>query len=766
MALGTASYMALTTATTLTFSRVQPGVADPSAVFRVAARRRAQGFDMSELSFSRPELEVLQSAVPGTLAQIAGYGTFDVAARTNQGMRVLRIAAVSSGFFDLLGVRGYGRLECAPSCTEHGIVLTARTASALGTPASAAVGGVIRLNGTPWTVQGVTATFAGFVNEPVDGFVALNEIAGLGVAGDWLTERSKWIQVVARVVRWRDLVTASTNIRDAIRSEPVDFDPMSVRLEALNIELGSMRDRRATLLLLAESASVALLVLLLSNVAQLFLIRQLANSDTLAIQIALGASHARLAVEALVQAAVPMLCGTLSGLVGGWLLASSIIVPRLGIPHDQLAGHGDLLVMSLPVIAGILAAALPVCFASLRSDARVMVDASRHGSRRLSRLSELLLAVQVAFAAVTLVVTVSSTATVIRAVRDGVGYDAHHLYSVSSVLRMAKPNGEVMRRLAAQLQRANTGMEVSLVNSVPTKTFVTSLIYVRSASHPITQFNAEIHGVDDKFFDVTRVGTRVLEPVHGQWRSGEQVIVLSDSAFKLVTGSVRGAGACISVSGPDTPCQRVVAVAQAANFRGASNSNAVAVYRPLDSLQDRTLSVLVRSTLPAGQALDVIRGMVRDALGDGDALEVSSVQSGIDAQIAPWRDGLLLLVWFSALGTVVAAVGVGGLAFRVAAQRRRHMALALALGASQLRVFGIALSRLAVLSLIAVVAGTTIGAVALEKLVPHTSGGDGIGGLAFVISALIGCISIGVGMMPSLLTVSRVSPAEVLKNAG
>jgi putative ABC transport system permease protein len=99
----------------------------------------------------------------------------------------------------------------------------------------------------------------------------------------------------------------------------------------------------------------------------------------------------------------------------------------------------------------------------------------------------------------------------------------------------------------------------------------------------------------------------------------------------------------------------------------------------------------------------------------------------LDRQLRPWRLGTTLLTLFSALALGVAAVGLYASFAHAVAERRREMAIRLAIGARPSGLVGLVLREALALAAVGVVAGAVAAVIAgrgVQSLLFETAPSD------------------------------------------
>jgi putative ABC transport system permease protein len=140
------------------------------------------------------------------------------------------------------------------------------------------------------------------------------------------------------------------------------------------------------------------------------------------------------------------------------------------------------------------------------------------------------------------------------------------------------------------------------------------------------------------------------------------------------------------------------------------------LYFPFAQRTDDAFDILVRGALPAAQLIEIVR---RDVafLDPGLAPYATGTLDGaLRDQTATDRFGSLLLSVFAVLALGLAGVGIYGVMAFFVSQRRREMAIRLALGATPRSVGGLVIRHGAAMLLLGGIAGTIGAALAARVL--------------------------------------------------
>ena len=260
-----------------------------------------------------------------------------------------------------------------------------------------AIGQVIRLNGVPATIVGVTdREFFGLeVGRTFDVAVPLAMEALMRGADSVLDSAgTNFLSIVARLKAGQSLTTASDELRrvqPTIREATLGPWDRSVAeryltspFAAVPAALGSSALRRAygrPVLIIAAIVAAILLIACL-NIANLLLARALARRSQVSVQLALGAARTRIMRQQLMESLILAAGGALLGL-GVASIGSRFLVDQLASPVNRvfLDLSLDWRVLTFTIAIATASALLFGLFPAWRAAGAPPIDALRHHGR-------------------------------------------------------------------------------------------------------------------------------------------------------------------------------------------------------------------------------------------------------------------------------------------------------------------------------------------------------------------------------------------------
>jgi len=148
---------------------------------------------------------------------------------------------------------------------------------------------------------------------------------------------------------------------------------------------------------------------------------------------------------------------------------------------------------------------------------------------------------------------------------------------------------------------------------------------------------------------------------------------------------------------------------------------------PFASGGPRIQGLLLRTTGPIESIEGAIRRLVVDGRTDLPFLRVRPYTELMEPQIRPWRNGTALLALFSGLALVVAAVGLYAAFAHSVGERRREMAVRIAIGARPGGVLLMILREATMLAFGGILCGSVAAMIAarwVQSMLFGTSGSD------------------------------------------
>jgi predicted permease len=734
VAVGAGGLTAVFTAADHLLLRPVAGIDDPASL--VTLRLGSSDGPRPSWPVSHPEFEELRDGLAG-IGAVGARAVRDVNMGAPEGGSALRgrVAIVSTDWFAILGApleAGRWPTPAAdPALAGQGeIVLSERTARTLAPSAVEAIGRTIDVDGAPHRVVGVAGGgFEGIETAvPVAGwlgasaFVALDpEATAIGIFAS--RHSGRWETLVVRSdpgVTAEDVGTRAERVRQAaVEAELLGTTTMVSHFlyradPGVGLDPGLRGSVRRTVLYLGSAAGL-LLLLCAANVGNLALARVEARRGQLSLRRALGAGRWRLLRQQLAESGLLAGIGGLGalGVAGlGVTVLSRVRLDEYGAALDglELAGRGVALALALSVgttwTAALLAGRVSVAVSSSE------VLGSRFGSTppaRARRARALLAGAQVALSTVLVVGSGLLGRTVVNLRTLDLGFDPADTWAWSvDPERRDRSSEEGLRLLRDLVDEVEAHAGVSHAGVVwpePLRSsFLTSSLIRDGAAEDENRLLGAHLQIGGRFLEA--MGVRFLaggsfreslgsiegrplrtggadDSAEGPDGSQGRVILTASALPRLVPGATPAEAVGRRVRTPDGTPLRIVGVVESLRLTGPREDPPPIFIRPWsEGRQD--VEVVVWARPSRGGALRpgvVARGATAAVDPSMPAWDVRSVRAQADRMAARPRVLAGLASTVSALGLLLAALGLYGLLGHAVAERRREIGIRTALGA-------------------------------------------------------------------------------------
>jgi predicted permease len=593
-------------------------------------------------------------------------------------------------------------------------------------------------------------------------------------------------QMVARLAPRATLAEAQSQLdahNAAVAADDPEAKMMAVagfRSVVVPLHADHVASIRPTLLLL--QAGVLFLLLIGSvNVANLLLIRATARTKELAVRQALGASARHVVTEVMAET---ILLTAMGGLLGLGVGAGGIqLLGALGADHLPLGARITVDArVALAAVGGAIALGLalgvPIAWYHLRGHSQAALHAEPRGataSRAAQHLRHGFLVVQMALAFVLLAGAGLLGLSLEKVLSVSPGFRPENVSSGHVSLPAASyPDEASLLRFVERLTRDLRGqpgvVAAGVITNLPLsgntiKSAVTAQGHVLQPGESLRGHYS--YGVAGDYFAALGVPLREGRFLDGDdSRGGPRVCVVDEDFARRYWPRGGAIGQRVfqgSEPAPDAEAFRVVGVVGAVRQAALAEDEAQgAVYFPLAHRLDRGLFVVTRASAPAEAAGRTLAAVVRGIDPELPVDDVRSMEGRITDSLVARRSPALLAGLFSSLAVLLTALGTYGVLSYAVAQRRREIALRMALGARPEQVRAQFLS----LALRLLAAGVGIGVLGAW------SAGRAMQALLFQVPALhatilastaaiLAVVSLSACLLPSRRA-AQISPMEAL----
>jgi predicted permease len=591
----------------------------------------------------------------------------------------------------------------------------------------AAIGTEIKVNGSPFTVVGVSPR--GFIGVSNGGFFPPTDVtvplsAQPTITPRWIPpgesmfekENYLWLRLMARlspgISMTRGQAALDTIFRQTIAasSEPALHAMQSPELWLFpgTRGLDSLRKSMERPLVILMAVGAIVLLIACVNLANLMLARGVAREKEMFVRLALGSGRLRLLRQMMAESFLLALSGGALGIIlalwGGRALVA-MLTPATGTAAVDLSLNWPLL--GLAAASSIFTGMLFGLFPALRTvaaDLAPMLNRVRLGNRapRLGA-SRVLVVLQVGFSMLLLV---------------GAALFLRTLYNLGNVALGFNPRGLILFKVDPTLN-GYKGDKTAFyyrellrrVEAVPGITSATlmdmALITGWVNSGPVSVDHGErkyIHwnGVAPRFFE-----TLGIEIVAGRGiglqdtETAPKVVVLNQSAARELFGSASPLGRIIRRSTGRTEYDmQVVGIAKDSKYDEVRKPAPPTMFMPY--LQEPggpgSMHVALRTAADPAGVMKAVRAAVAEVDRNIPIVDLKTQTEQIDEALGKERLFSRLLVFFGMFALLLACIGLHGLTSYAVERRTGEIGIRMALGAGRSDVLWMVLRQVVVLA--------------------------------------------------------------------
>lgn len=631
-----------------------------------------------------------------------GMATFDAMSMFltgPDGVEQVAGASMSPGLLRLLGISpvlGRGFTTDDAEQRQRVVLISHRFWQARFGGSREALGATLVLNGYPCRIIGILP--AGFQVARIDADVWETHSSRQSLRG-----REAWFVVgrlrqgVTLAQAQEEMSAVARSLRDQLpedaRSRTISVVPLSLYMVGAQSRLG---------LWMLGGAVFCVFLIAAANVTSLSLARSVARMGETAVRAALGASAGRIVRQLLAEG---VLLAAVSGLAGTVLASGGISLIRAygpgNLPRlEEIALDLRVLGWSLAitVLAGILVGLSPA-LASLRSDLRPPGAAggrSVSGGVGIRRVRRALVVADFALAVVLLAgagLLVRSWWNVNR-IDPGFRSDRVLMMEISAPVAFSLPAKQrFYQRVLEAVQATPDVEEAGLIGELFKDNNREELVMYERAGSAVPermQFAAE--EVCGNFFKA--VGTPLLRGRPFSSADGPDappVAIINETMARRFWPGQDPLGRRFQRGGRDSAGRWYTVVGVVADMRvqGPERTPIPQMFVPLaQSAPPRNVDLFVRTTSEDPQALAAtLRSAVRSVEKNASIAKVGTLEQQYEAYLTQRRFQMSLLIGFSIVALLIAAVGIYGLIQYSVATRTQEIGIRMAVGAPAPEIF-------------------------------------------------------------------------------
>lgn len=486
--------------------------------------------------------------------------------------------------------------------------------------------------------------------------------------------------------------------------------------------------------LLALMAAVGFLLLIAcANVASILLARGTARYREFAVRVALGAARFRLVQLLVVESGLLALTGGALGIaiasVGVKLLSTAGASSLPGIETTRINGPVLLFALGISMATGLLFGLAPAVLVARRAVAEGLRQGTRStGDRSAHRMQSTLVAVEAALSVMLVAGAGLFAHSFIRLSSINPGFRPEHVLTASVAMNEASypDEGKMLRftRTVLEEARAIPGVDaVALATHMPFsgQGWGNSYEVEGHPAQPGKSYVAQIRPVSSGFFRALGIAIRQGKPfTEADHAKAPGAAIVNETLARRFWPNETAIGKRIRYDQDWLTIRGVVADIKHARLDQDTDPE---IYIPYEQLPPglmkflgRSIYVIVHGSLDQAGMASALRRVIHIADPTIAVRELTPLERMITESYAQSRLRTALLVVFSVIALVFAAVGIYGVMSYLVGQRRQEIGVRLALGASRGSVIQMVIARALTVSTLGVIAGL-ITAAALARTV-------------------------------------------------
>ncbi len=700
-------------------------------------------------------------------------------------------AAIGGGVFQMLGRpaqigRVLAESDVKAADGERPIVISDRLWRARFGGSPDVLGQTISLDDRRYVIVGVMPPDFYFPSRTRDFW----RILIFGTTGSDTDRGNQYLEVLGRLKNGVSLDEARAEM-DVIGAQLAQAYPKE--LEGTGVALAPWREQITgqprVMLLGLVGASLCVLLIACTNLANLLMSRALARRSEFAVRAAIGASVDRLVRQMLTDSFVLAACGGLLGV--GMAVAAAPLLVRLvptGLPIAEVPAI-DLRMLAgtllLTVSTGMAFGLLPAMRVCRKADGSALKDGARGGiSRNTERLRSALVVAEIV-ASVVLIVTVGLlTQALLKVQSVHPGFTAANVLTVRTTLPRPKYQKAAMRELFYQ----RVLNEVKALPGVETAAYISFLpMVMRGGVWPVlstvpnpgspqrfvppdlkNERRASLRYATPGFFNTVRTPIlRGRDVTDADTPATPPVAVVSESFVRNYFPDRDPIGQQFAFA---FKVRTIVGVAGNIRVRGLERNNSEPqVYLAAGQFTDgeplfyAPQDLAIRSSEPLTTLVPAVRSIIASADPQLPITNVRTLEEIVSLETASRVVQLRVLGAFAVVAFLLAAIGIHGLlAFTVSA-RSREIGVRIALGAKSRNIIAMVMGRSAIMALLGVAIGAALAYAAGRSMQAVLFGVDPANPTVFAAAIALALLMTLAGSLLPAWRAVRIDPIQATR---
>ncbi len=629
---------------------------------------------------------------------------------------------VSGNYFTVLGAQPMlGRLflpnEGRTAGADAIIVLTYDTWKNRFAADPHIVGQLVKINGLPFTVVGVTQPkFVGASwGTALSGFVPISMLPLMNPGGNEVFTNRGYLSVfmMGRLQPGASLEQARATAALVMARIMKDYGPQhppgastAVIRESMSRPVPSVANFTPLVVGALMILAALVLAITVANVANLLYARTADREREVAIRGALGASRWRLLRQLLAESTLLALAagglGAMAAIAVTPLLSKMIVVGDMA-PAANTGTDWRLFVFTFvaSLVAGILAGLLPAWKATRLEILPLLKNAPTITSNR-HRLRSLLVIAQVAFSCVVLICAGLAARSVQKLVQVNLGFRPDHIFLASIDPSLQRYSDERSRQFQTQLLdklHALPGVSsASLATHLPFDVGgdMRAGVWPEGQTPTETQkfLNVVCMSVDHAY--LATLGTRVVAgrdfSAHDD-EAASRVVIINRTLAQQLWPNGDAVGKRLSLQGD---VMQIVGVIDEMRYYAMADTNRPLIFYPLAQHFQQGITIVVRTGMDPMQITASVKQAVAQLDPDMPVYNIRTLDQQITSSpmgMAPMRIGAIIAGGQGIIALFLATLGLYGLISHSVKRRTHEVGIRMALGATHGKVLRILIKQ-------------------------------------------------------------------------
>jgi predicted permease len=522
---------------------------------------------------------------------------------------------------------------------------------------------------------------------------------------------------------------------------------------------------------LAAFSGAACLVLLLAcaNVCNLLLAKAISRRREIAIRISLGVSRAGLIRQLLTENLLLIIPGFLLALVFGSLLERLLVrFPNgLGIPlalEPSMDVRAVIFCGAISLLAVMLFGLAPAIIAT-RSEAALTLKESGNNLSAVGSgaARDALVLLQVALSTILLIGGGLFTRSLVKAYSINLGFETANVITAGFDFPREGAGSLTVDQLLRGVSEIGGVESATVVSNLPLSAVHSTMQVADSSTGPAGAFPVSYVAGDSgwlSFFHIPMIGGREFDARDGA-AAGKVAVVNETLARQLAHGANPVGRSIVIQQGRSWVPVTIIGVSRDTRYGSVWDKPASYLWLARQQWPISAGHIAVRTRIAAGTVLPEFRAAWKRLAPRIPLYDVRTVDEQIRIALAPQRLAAAVLGAFGGLAGLLAAIGLYGLLAYSINQRRREIAIRMAVGAGQAAIIRLAGGR----AIMVVVAGAAVGCIAsvvcVRLIASQVKGISPYDLTTFAaVAALLASIALGAILPP----VFRATRADILKS--